>query len=180
LDSTVQKDELMMPSLVIMGVAGCGKSTLGEALAQRLGWPLIEGDAHHSAANIQKMQTGTALTDADREGWLAALAQVLREQPSVVLTCSALKASYRDRLRAACPGLGFVFLRISPTDAQARVAQRAGAHFFSASLVSSQFATLQDPSSEPRVLATDALLPVIESASAAAAWWAALNAEVAA
>lgn len=86
-----------------MGVAGCGKSSLGLALAQALRLPLIEGDDHHSPASRAKMSEGIALTDADREGWLTTLGQLLQAHPQgAVLTCSALKKAYRDRLRAAC------------------------------------------------------------------------------
>lgn len=124
--------------LVVMGVAGCGKSSLGAALAQAESLPLIEGDDHHSPDSRKKMRQGIALTDADREGWLATLGQLLQAQPrGVVLTCSALKKAYRDRLRSACPGLRFVFLEIDRASAGQRVAARAGTHFFSTALVDS-------------------------------------------
>jgi gluconokinase len=147
----------MQPSVVIMGVAGCGKSSLGAQLALALGARLIEGDDHHSAASRDKMRQGIALTDTDRDGWLATLAGLLQAQPrGAVLTCSALKRAYRDRLRAAAPALRFVFLDITPAEAQARVAARAASHFFNASLVDSQFATLESPLGEPGVLRVDA------------------------
>jgi gluconokinase len=93
----------MEHSVVVMGVAGCGKSSLGAALARAEGAPLIEGDEHHSRANLEKMQRGEPLSDADRAGWLEALAAELRARPvGAVLTCSALKRAYRERLRAAC------------------------------------------------------------------------------
>src|SRR3989344_5069599 len=92
--------------LVVMGVAGCGKSSLGAALAQAEGLPLIEGDDHHSPASREKMRQGIALTDEDLEGWLATLGQLLQAHPhGAVLTCSSLKKAYRDRLRRACLGL---------------------------------------------------------------------------
>jgi gluconokinase len=151
-----------MNSVVVMGVAGCGKSSLGAAVAHAEGLPLIEGDDHHSAHNKARMAAGTALTDADREGWLATLgAQLQQAQPQgTVLTCSALKRLYRDRLRAASPGLRFVFLEITPDDAQARVSARAATHFFSAGLVASQFEALEPPTGEPGVLTVDARLPL--------------------
>ena len=91
--------------IVVMGVAGCGKSSLGAALAQAEGLPLVEGDDFHSAANRAKMSQGIALTDADRDGWLDILGQQLQAHPGgMVLTCSALKRRYRDRLRLARPG----------------------------------------------------------------------------
>jgi gluconokinase len=142
---------------VVMGVSGCGKSSLGQALAASLGLPLIEGDDFHPPANIAKMQAGIALDDADRAGWLAALGQALAAHPGgAVLTCSALKRAYRDTLRAAVPALRFVFMRISPQEAAARVQARAGSHFFNSSLVASQFATLEDPTGEPGVMAVPA------------------------
>ncbi len=148
-----------MNSIVIMGVAGCGKSSLGAVVAHACGLPLIEGDDHHSDSNRQKMQQGTALTDADREGWLATLSEVLRRSPDgVVVTCSALKRAYRDRLRQAAPGLRFVFLDITKAQAQARVSARAPQHFFSTSLVDNQFATLESPLGEAGVLRLDAQL----------------------
>ena len=140
-----------MNSIVIMGVAGCGKSSVGARVAQAMAWPLVEGDDHHSEANRHKMQSGIALTDADRQGWLATLATQITLQPQgVVVTCSALKRSYRERLRQASPGLRFAFLQISQTEAQARVTARAAQHFFNTALVDNQFATLESPEGEAR------------------------------
>lgn len=157
--------------LVVMGVAGCGKSSVGAALAQAEGLPLIEGDDHHSPASREKMRQGVALTDADREGWLATLGQLLQaQQHGVVLTCSALKKVYRDRLRSACPGLRFVFLEIDRASAGQRVAARAGTHFFSTALVDSQFATLESPVGEAGVLRLDALLDLSTLQQQASAW----------
>ena len=149
----------MTDSIVIMGVAGCGKSSLGAVVAQATQLPLVEGDDFHSEVSRQKMSQGIALTDADREGWLTTLGDQLRTHPAgLVLTCSALKKTYRDRLRQAAPDLRFVFLDISREQAQARVVARA--HFFSSSLVDSQFATLQDPTGEPGVLRLNATTPL--------------------
>ena len=146
--------------LVVMGVAGCGKSAVGERLAAALGLPLVEGDSFHPPGNIRKMQQGVALTDEDRAGWLQQLGVELSARPGgTVLTCSALKRSYRERLRAASPGLRFVHLALSQPDALERVARRAG-HFSPPSLVASQFESLQDPSGEPGVVVVDALLPL--------------------
>ena len=154
-----------------MGVAGCGKSSLGVAVARQISWDVIEGDDHHSPANLRKMRSGIALTDDDRDGWLANLAQALRARPKgVVLTCSALKRAYRDRLRAASPGLRFVFLDISREHAQARVTQRASAHFFSSSLVDSQFNTLEVPTGEDGVLRVDAAAPLVQLQGTVCAW----------
>jgi gluconokinase len=150
----------MQSSVVIMGVAGCGKSTVGAAVARAENTVLIEGDEFHSPQSRDKMERGIALTDADRDAWLTTLGEKLRASPDgVVLSCSALKRAYRDRLRAAAPGLRFVFLDISHAQALQRVAARA-AHFFSPSLVDSQFATLESPVGEPDVLRVDALAPL--------------------
>ena len=148
----------MLDSIVIMGVAGCGKSSLGMAVAQAIGLKLVEGDDFHSPASRAKMSQGIALNDADRDGWLTTLGEQLRSHPEgLVLTCSALKRAYRERLRQAAPGLRFVFLDIGREQAQARVAARAAQHFFSTSLVDSQFATLEDPTGEAGVLRVNAL-----------------------
>lgn len=159
----------MTDSIVIMGVAGCGKSSLGAAVAQASGLTLVEGDDFHSAASRDKMSRGIALTDADRNGWLNLLSQQLHAHPQgLVLTCSALKKAYRERLRQAAPGLRFVFLDISREQAQARVVARA--HFFSSSLVDSQFATLEDPTGEPGVLRVDALAPLSQLQAEVTMW----------
>jgi gluconokinase len=146
--------------IVIMGVAGCGKSSLGAAVAAAEGLPLIEGDDFHSPASRDKMSRGIPLTDADRAQWLEVLGAQLAAHPQgMVLTCSALKRAYRERLRAAAPGLRFVFLDIDRAAAQQRVSGR-GSHFFSATLVDSQFATLESPVGEAGVLRVDALEPL--------------------
>ena len=161
----------MIDSLVVMCVSGCGKSSLGAGLAEVLAVRFVEGDAHHSDSNRAKMSQGIALTDADREGWLAALAAELQRQPlPVVLTCSALKRTYRDRLRRASPGLRFAFLDISREAAVQRVASRGAAHFFSASLVDNQFATLERPDGEPGVLRLDAQWPLPQLQDAVCQW----------
>lgn len=156
--------------MVVMGVAGCGKSTLARRIAQATGRALIEGDDFHSAANVRKMRAGVPLTDADRRGWLDQLAAQLVAHPHhVVLSCSALKRAYRDRLRAAAPGLRFVFLAIEREAARERVGSR-GAHFFSPHLVDSQFATLEPPVGEAGVLQVDALAPIAEIQRQVHAW----------
>ena len=148
--------------VVVMGVAGCGKSAVGERLAQVLGLPLIEGDSFHPAANIEKMRRGLPLGDADRAGWLEVLGRELAARPAgAVLTCSALKSAYRDRLRASAPGVRFLHLALTPQQALERVAARKD-HFYPASLVDSQFAALEDPSGEAGVVVVDASLPLEE------------------
>jgi gluconokinase len=156
--------------IVLMGVAGCGKSSLGAAVAAAEGLPLIEGDDFHSAESRRKMSQGVALTDADRAEWLGVLGGQLAAHPGgVVLTCSALKRAYRERLRDAAPGLRFVFLEIDRAAAQQRVAAR-GSHFFSAKLVNSQFATLEVPVGEPGVLRVDALEPLASLQRRVSGW----------
>lgn len=159
-----------MKSIVIMGVSGCGKSSLAQCVAQATGMPLVEGDDFHSAANRDKMANGIPLNDADRAGWLAALGAELQARPNgAVVTCSALKRVYRDRLRQATSGLGFVFMDIRKVDAQARVNARA-THFFAASLVDNQFATLESPVGEAGVLRVDATLPLANLQLAVTDW----------
>lgn len=152
-----------------MGVSGSGKSTLAAALAQALGWPMVEGDDFHSPANRDKMARGIALTDADREQWLAALARQLAQAPHpVVMTCSALKHKYREQLRAS-RGLRFVFLDLPIEAARARVTARPD-HFFAADLVDSQFQTLEPPVAEAGVLTLDARAPLQQSLIQARQW----------
>jgi gluconokinase len=150
-----------MTIIVVMGVAGCGKSTFGQALAQQLALPWIEGDDFHSAASKAKMAAGIALNDADREGWLQTLSALISEnRQGCVIGCSALKLSYRNVLREAggmTNPVKFAYLRLTREEAQRRVSSRAG-HFFSDTLVASQFAALQDPSSEHGVITLDATL----------------------
>ena len=145
-----------MHKVVVMGVSGCGKSTLGEALARELGCVLIEGDEHHLPASKAKMRAGIPLQDADREPWLDHLgALVAASSGGAVLTCSALKRAYRERLRSHVPGLKFVFIEIEQADAVERVATRP-AHMFPPSLVANQFATLESPAGERGVVVVSA------------------------
>ena len=158
-------------AVVVMGVAGCGKSSLAEAVGAELGWPVIEGDDFHGAHNKALMQAGIALTDADRAGWLDALAVELSGHPGgVLLSCSALKRAYRERLRRARPGLRFLYLDLDEAAAQARVQARALGHFFPPTLVRSQFAALEPPTAEPGVLRLDALQSPAALREAALAW----------
>ncbi len=161
INTQVAWHEKPLHAIVIMGVAGCGKSSLAAALAKSLNWALIEGDDFHPESNRVKMRQGIALNDADRSGWLSALGeQLLKHSDGVVMSCSALKRSYRDKLRSYCSDLIFVCLNISPADALARVTARAGGHLFPPSLVDSQFADFEPPDGEAHVLqllATDPL-----------------------
>lgn len=149
-----------MTHLVVMGVAGCGKSAVAARAAAALELPLIEGDDFHSPEAVAKMSAGQPLDDADRAGWLARLGAELAARPGgAVLSCSALKRAYRDRLRAAVPGLRFAFLQLGREAALARVQNRPG-HFFPAALMDNQFATLEPPLQEAGVLVLDATAPL--------------------
>jgi gluconokinase len=134
---------------VVMGVAGSGKSTIGAALARALGVDFVEGDEYHPAENVERMARGIPLTDDDRAGWLRALAMRLREAKAagtgLVMTCSALKRSYRDVLRAAAGELRFIYLRGPRAVIAERLGGRSG-HFMPPSLLDSQLATLEEPS----------------------------------
>lgn len=148
--------------VVLMGVSGCGKSTLGEALALRTGWRFLEGDGLHPAANVAKMAAGQPLGDDDRAGWLDALALELAQARAaaqgLVVSCSALKRSYRDRLRAGDPQLLLVHLAGSREVIAARIAARQHL-YMPASLLESQFADLQPPGPEEQALSLSVLQP---------------------
>lgn len=130
--------------LIVMGVSGCGKSTLAHALAAQLGWPMVEGDAFHPAANLSKMAAGEPLTDADRAPWLALLNEALRRAPHAVLSCSALKARYRSALSAGIAAPLFVHCHGEFEALRARLEARSG-HFMPPSLLQSQFDALEMP-----------------------------------
>lgn len=156
--------------LLVMGVSGCGKSTLAARLAKGLGGALIEGDDFHPAANVDKMRRGIALEDADRWPWLDLLGERLAASTGpTVLTCSALKRRYRDRLRAAAPGLRIVFIELDLQEATRRLSARKD-HFFNPKLVTSQFMALESPVGEEGVLRVSALLSQPEQAKAVAHW----------
>jgi gluconokinase len=165
----MKESELISP-VVVMGVAGCGKSSFAAALSQALGWQLIEGDEFHPVENVNKMRAGIALTDEDRAGWLDLLAdELVLRGPHAVLTCSALKKAYRDRLRQSVPNLRFVHLDLTREQSIARVTQRLG-HYFQPALVDSQFAVLEKPVNEIGVITVDAT-QTIESIQAQVCAW---------
>ncbi len=143
--------------IILMGVSGAGKTTVGQALAQKLQWRFAEGDDLHSAANIAKMHAGIPLTDEDRAPWLQSLRQAitvwLAAGDNVVLACSALKASYRDLLRVS-PDVRFVYLHASFEVIAKRLAARKG-HYMNPDLLRSQFDTLEEPKD---ILTVDACL----------------------
>jgi gluconokinase len=151
-------------AIVVMGVCGSGKSTVGAALAKHLGVSFRDADEFHPAANVAKMSSGTPLTDADRWPWLdaigAALADAGREGQSIVIGCSALKRVYRDRLRAAAGRpLVFVHLTGSYATLTRRMQTRKG-HFMPASLLDSQLATLEPPDADEGAITVSIEQPV--------------------
>jgi gluconokinase len=151
--------------LIVAGVAGCGKSTVGKVVAARLGWTFADGDDMHPAANIAKMLSGEPLTEADREPWLTAMAawldDCLREGQDAVLACSALRRSYRRQLLDGRPHVQMCFLTVSREDDERRVLARKH-HFFAEKLLASQFAALELPDQHEErvfVLPTDGRSP---------------------
>lgn len=138
-----------------MGVSGTGKSTIGRALAEKLDMPFVEGDDLHPESNVAKMAAGIPLTDADRAPWLDRIAAEL-DRP-VVITCSALKRAYRDRLRRAAPDLVLVYLHGAPDLLASRMAQRDG-HFMPTALLESQLSTLEEPAADEDAIPVDVML----------------------
>jgi gluconokinase len=156
--------------VVVMGVSGSGKTTVGEALAARLGWPFADADDLHPAANVDKMRHGIPLTDADREPWIRAVARTIHDHvahgPPLVLACSALRKRHRDAMRAdvAARDLRFVFLAGSYALIDARMHERTG-HFMPEALLRSQFDALEVPdSSEALVVEVTPPVPAIVDA----------------
>lgn len=142
-------------SIVVMGVTGSGKSTVGAALARRLGVPFADADAFHPKANIAKMAAGTPLTDSDRYPWLEAVGRWLADHvDGGVMSCSALTRGYRDILRAHCPAIEFLHLTGSPELIARRQASRPG-HFMPSVLVKSQFDILEPLARDEQGIALD-------------------------
>ena len=144
--------------LVTMGVSGAGKTTLGEMLAQRLGWPFKEGDELHPAANVAKMRSGQPLDDADRAPWLAAIGawidRWVAAGQSGVISCSALKRAYRDTLDSGRPAVRFVFIDLDEATIAERLKHRKG-HYWPPELLHSQFETLEAPAADEPVIVVD-------------------------
>ena len=156
-----------MLGFVVCGVTGCGKSTLGMGLAERLGWEFVDADDYHPAANVAKMAAGIPLEDEYRREWLQALSsrvsEGLRSQRGFVLACSALKRAYRETLLEGAPSgsVRFVYLQASPELISERLGRRPN-HFMSPALISSQFETLEPPQPGEDVLIISAALSTIE------------------
>ena len=144
--------------IVLMGVSGAGKTTVGSILAGRLGWPFEEGDALHPQANVDKMAAGHALTDADRAPWLESVARWvegrLDSDAGGVITCSALRRAYRDVLNSRGRGVVFVYLAGSRATIAPRLAARQG-HFMPAALLESQYADLEPPAADEPAITVD-------------------------
>ncbi len=144
-----------MTILIVAGVSGSGKTTMGAMLAGRLGWPFADADDFHPAANIEKMRAGIPLTDEDRWPWLRAIAAWMDERiaagESAVLGCSALKRSYRDVLLGGRPQARMIFLDVDPEELARRLAARHG-HFFSEKLLGSQLAAVDPPQPDEHVI----------------------------
>ena len=149
------------PRLIVMGVSGCGKSTVGGLLGARTGIPFIEGDTLHPARNVALMAVGTPLTDEDRAGWLDDIASrfgALEADAGLIISCSALKRIYRDRLRAACTDLRFIHLHGDKALLEQRLQYRTG-HYMPPSLLTSQLQTLEPPSSDEPAITLDIAMP---------------------
>ena len=144
---------------VVMGVAGCGKSTVGQAVADAIGAEYRDGDDMHPAANIAKMSAGTPLNDADRAPWLDQVGAVLAAQDSMLIGCSALRRAYRDRIRAVVPDVVFIHLKGSRVVIERRMAARQG-HFMPMALLDSQFATLEPLSDDEGGIVVDIDQPI--------------------
>jgi gluconokinase len=148
--------------IIIMGVSGSGKTTVGRLLARELGWRFFDADDFHSEANRAKMAGGVPLTDEDRASWLAALKTVLKEHADCVLACSALKEAYRGVLRVD-ESVRFVYLKGTFEQVQSRLERRTG-HYMPAKLLHSQFEALEEPADAVVVeiaSAPEALIPII-------------------
>lgn len=137
--------------LIVMGVSGCGKSTVGQSLGDALGWEFRDGDAFHPASNVAKMKSGAPLTDDDRWPWLDAIARYIdakrEEDGHAIIACSALKRVYRDRLKGERGDVVFVHLAGSKELIEERMAARKN-HFMPLGLLESQFATLEPPQAD--------------------------------
>lgn len=164
----------MRRTVVVMGVSGSGKTTLGQALSKALGVAFVDGDDLHPPENVAKMAAGTPLTDADRWPWLDRVGRTLADSTTypagIVVACSALRRAYRDRIRAAAGGkVRFVYLAAEEREMERRLAARPH-HYMPASLVHSQFMTLEVPEGEAGVLVLPATGDIAANTVEAATW----------
>lgn len=153
-----------------MGVAGCGKTTVGQQLAADLGWAFFDADDFHAAASVAKMAAGLSLDEADRAPWLARLRRLIDELratgASAVIACSALRHSYRERLLSGCDDARLVYLKAGRDLLRERLQARGG-HFFPASLLESQLASLEEPGGAITVAADPPVATIIREIRAA-------------
>ncbi|PFG45310.1 gluconokinase [Vibrio sp. ES.051] len=141
----------MNKKYVIMGVSGCGKSSIGDSLAKALNIPFFDGDDYHPDENVEKMRNGIPLTDEDRKEWLLTLNRLIQDQDSLVLACSALKPEYRDTLRNGCHELIFCYLKGDFDTIWSRLQAREGHYFQGSSMLESQFSTLVEPTEKEAI-----------------------------
>ncbi|MGH3730909.1 MAG: gluconokinase [Micromonosporaceae bacterium] len=159
-------------AVVVLGVSGSGKTTVGLLLAARLGWRYVDADDHHPETSLEKMRAGVPLSDADRWPWLRTLGRMLDGPAETVLACSALRRGYRDVLADGRPGVRFVYLAVAREVVAGRVSGRTG-HFFPPALLDSQYAALEEPSPDEAALTVDGTLPPAEIVTRITTWLAA-------
>ena len=145
----------MINKIIVMGVSGCGKSSMGQKIAAYFGFPFFDGDDYHSEANVEKMRQGIPLTDEDRFGWLKTLNGILKEHPTAVVACSGLKPEYREILRHDVNDLGIIYLQGDFDTIWQRHQKRDGHYFNGKEMLESQFDTLVEPKDEADVITVD-------------------------
>lgn len=165
--------------IIVMGVSGSGKSTVGEKLAEALNLPFLEGDSLHPKSNVDKMASGIPLQDEDRWPWLDKIGERMAvAEQGLIVSCSSLKKSYRDRLRAAVGGqLAFVFLDGSFEVLHEHMGHRTG-HFMPVTMLESQLATLESPVGEPLVFRADVVDPIEKIVAESLEWLRSAKAEL--
>ncbi|BDR16074.1 gluconokinase [Vibrio sp. STUT-A11] len=141
----------MNKKYVVMGVSGCGKSSIGNSLAKSLNIPFFDGDDYHPAENVEKMRNGIPLTDEDRKEWLLTLNALIQEQDNLVLACSALKPEYREALKVGCNDLTFCYLKGDFDTIWSRLKAREDHYFQGSAMLESQFSTLVEPSEQEAI-----------------------------
>ncbi|WP_346237223.1 gluconokinase [Niabella insulamsoli] len=158
-------------AIIIMGVSGCGKTTVGQAFARQRGYSFVDADDLHPAENIQKMKSGHPLNDADRSGWLDRIVGVARaaqqQSESCVIACSALKKKYRDQLREGIGSVVFIYLKASFEKVAEHMRQRKD-HFMPLALLQSQFDTLEEPAADEDAIVTIHIAESLEATIASA------------